>query len=136
MGSRILVVDDDQTIVRLLILNLELEGHEVAVASNGREALEQVEAFRPDLVLCDVMMPVMNGIEVVSRIRRNAATKDLPVIMLSAKAQEMDIRSGKVAGANDYVTKPFDPMELVALVDRVLRDAKPPAKRKRTARKT
>lgn len=127
MGRRILVVDDDPRIVRLVGINLEMEGYEVASASNGREALEQVAAFAPDLVVCDVMMPVMNGLEVVARMRRDPQTARLPVIMLSAKAQEIDIRQGKGVGATAYITKPFDPVELIDAVARLLEDSIPTA---------
>jgi DNA-binding response OmpR family regulator len=121
MAQRILVVDDDPTIVRLLTVNLEMEGFQVLTASNGREALEAVARERPDLVLLDVMMPVLDGLEVVGRLRRDPVTADLPVILLSAKAQESDIRHGMGAGADEYVTKPFDPSELIETIGRVLR---------------
>src|SRR5688500_14318353 len=103
---RILVVDDDPTIVRLLEVNLKLEGYEVTSASNGREALESIASQRPDMVICDVMMPVMDGVEVVRKLKMDDALKDLPIVLLSAKAQEIDIRAGKGAGADDYMTKP------------------------------
>jgi two-component system alkaline phosphatase synthesis response regulator PhoP/two-component system response regulator VicR len=136
MSARILVVDDDPTIVRLLRVNLEMEGYEVVSASNGREALEAVARHAPDLVLCDVMMPVMDGLEVVSRLKRDESTANLPVVLLSAKAQDADIRHGKGAGADEYMTKPFDPLELLSAVERILagQPAKPKAKRRSRAK--
>ena len=130
MAARILVVDDDPPIVRLLRVNLEMEGYEVAVASNGKEALEAVKAHPPDLVLLDVILPGMDGLEVVTRLRRDPATARLPVVLLSARAQDADIRHGKGAGADEYVTKPFDPRDLLATVEGVLR-----ASRRRAARR-
>jgi CheY-like chemotaxis protein len=123
MAARILVVDDDPSIVKLLTLNLEIEGYEVVSAANGREALEAVAEHDPDLVVCDVMMPVMNGLEVVSRLKRDDETKDLPVVMLSAKAQELDVAHGKATGADEYVTKPFDPEDLLAVVAKLLKSS-------------
>ena len=115
---RVLVVDDDPQVVRLLRVNLELEGYEVVSANDGNEALEAVASEDPDLVICDVMMPGMDGIEVVRRLRADKQT--VPVVMLSAKAMRSDMRVGLDAGANEYVTKPFDPAELIEVVDRLL----------------
>ena len=118
--TRVLIVDDDKVIQQLLEVNLELEGYEIAKASDGEEALQQVEAFRPELVLLDVMMPKMDGREVCRRIKSNADTKGIPVIFLSARAQEMDVSSGLELGASAYVTKPFDPVDLIETVQKVL----------------
>ena len=115
---RVLVVDDDPQVVRLLRVNLELEGYEVVSAGDGNAALEAVAAQKPDLVVCDVMMPGMDGVEVVRRLRADNQT--VPVVMLSAKAMRSDMRAGLDAGANEYVTKPFDPAELIEVVDRLL----------------
>jgi DNA-binding response OmpR family regulator len=115
---RVLVVDDDPQVVRLLRVNLELEGYDVVSASDGNEALAAVASEDPDLVVCDVMMPGMDGVEVVRRLRADNVT--LPVVMLSAKAMRSDMRAGLDAGANEYVTKPFDPTELIDVVDRLL----------------
>jgi DNA-binding response OmpR family regulator len=116
---RVLVVDDDPQVVRLLRVNLELEGYDVVSAADGTQALEAVASQRPDLVVCDVMMPGMDGTEVVRRLRRENET--LPVVMLSAKAMRSDMERGLEAGADEYVTKPFDPTELIEVVDRLLR---------------
>jgi DNA-binding response OmpR family regulator len=120
MAQRILIVDDDPNILKLLRLNLEMEGYDVVEAADGKEALEAVAEHAPDLVLCDVMMPQLNGLEVVTRLRKDPAHAKLPIVMLSAKAQEMDVQHGKRVGADDYVTKPFDPDDLIALVQRLL----------------
>jgi two-component system alkaline phosphatase synthesis response regulator PhoP len=115
---RVLVVDDDPQVVRLLRVNLELEGYDVVSASDGFKALDAVKAEQPDLIVCDVMMPGMDGVEVVRRLRADKVT--LPVVMLSAKAMRSDMQAGLDAGANEYVTKPFDPAELIDVVDRLL----------------
>lgn len=120
MGRRILAVDDDPVIQRLLRVNLEMEDYEVAVASDGVEALEQVRAFRPDLVLLDVMMPVKDGWQVCVEMKRDPELAAIPVVFLSARAQEADVERGTELGADAYVTKPFDPLELLALVGRLL----------------
>ena len=118
--TRVLIVDDDQVIQQLLEVNLELEGYEIAKASNGEEALAQVQAFNPELVLLDVMMPKLDGREVCRRIKADPATKHIPVIFLSARAQDMDVTSGLDLGASAYVTKPFDPVDLIETVEKVL----------------
>jgi CheY-like chemotaxis protein len=117
---RVLVVDDDPQVLRLLRVNFELEGYDVVSASDGNEALETIAAQAPDLVVCDVMMPGMDGFEVVRRLRSDASTSRLPIVMLSAKAMGSDARKGLDAGADEYVTKPFDPAELIDVVDRLL----------------
>jgi DNA-binding response OmpR family regulator len=114
----ILVVDDDPVIVRLLEVNFEMEGFTVRMAGDGQEGLDVARAEHPDVVLSDVMMPKLSGLELVSGLKADASTASIPVILLSAKAQASDIRAGMAAGADDYVTKPFEPLELV---DRVLK---------------
>lgn len=115
-----LVVDDDPQVLGLLRLNFEMEGYEVSCASDGTEALEAVARDDPDLVVCDIMMPGIDGLEVVRRLRADPATADLPVVVLSAKAMRSDLRAGMDAGADEYVTKPFDPVELIDVVSRLL----------------
>ena len=112
-GPTILVVDDDPVIQKLLSVNFEMEGYRVVTANDGIEGLERVASDKPDLILLDVMMPRMDGIEVSKRLKSDPATKEIPVVLLSAKAQSSDIQSGIEAGADDYVTKPFDPLELL-----------------------
>jgi len=115
---RILVVDDEERMVRFIRLNLEHDGFEVLVAFNGRQALDRVREDLPDLVLLDVMMPEMDGFEVLSLLREFS---DVPVIMLTARSTEEDIVRGLNLGADDYITKPFSPRVLVSRVRVVLR---------------
>jgi len=117
---RVLVVDDDKVIQQLLEVNLELEGYEVVKASNGEEALKMVQDIRPDLILLDVMMPKLDGREVCRRIKSDPLTAETPIIFLSARAQDMDVNSGLELGASAYITKPFDPVDLLDTVMRVL----------------
>jgi DNA-binding response OmpR family regulator len=117
---RVLVVDDDQVIVRLLELNLELEGHQVVTALDGATALRLARDAAPDAVLLDVMMPELDGYGVCERLRADAATADLPIVFLSARAQSDDVTRGTDAGADAYITKPFDPLELVALLEELV----------------
>ncbi|MFN2233226.1 MAG: response regulator transcription factor [Anaerolineales bacterium] len=114
----ILVVDDEARMVRFIQLNLEHDGFQVISAYNGREALEQVRSQLPNLVLLDVMMPDLDGFEVLKRIRDQSS---VPVIMLTAKGEEDDRVHGLELGADDYITKPFSPRELVSRVRAVLR---------------
>jgi DNA-binding response OmpR family regulator len=118
---RILVVDDDPTILRLLQVNLEMEGHEVLPAEDGFEALATLRAERPEVVLLDVMMPGLDGWQVCEQIRadEDAVIASVPVVFLSARAQESDLARGAEVGADAYVTKPFDPLALVELVERL-----------------
>jgi two-component system KDP operon response regulator KdpE len=117
-GRLILVVDDEARMVRFIRLNLEHDGFQVISAYNGREALEQVRSALPNLVLLDVMMPDVDGFEVLERIREQSS---IPVIMLTAKGEEDDRVRGLELGADDYITKPFSPRELVSRVRAVLR---------------
>ncbi|HYP22908.1 MAG TPA: response regulator [Actinomycetota bacterium] len=117
----VLVADDDQDIVRFVEVNLRLEGYEVATAHDGEQALQGAYDLMPDLVLLDVMMPKIDGFEVCQRLRGDARTKHMSVIMLTAKSLSADKVVGLTAGADDYMIKPFDPMELVARVKSALR---------------
>lgn len=119
MPRKILAVDDEKHIVRLVQVNLERQGYEVVTANDGKEALEKVEEERPDLVVLDVMMPYMDGFEVLQNMRRNPSTRDIPVIMLTAKAQDADVFKGWQSGVDCYLTKPFNPMELLSFVKRI-----------------
>jgi DNA-binding response OmpR family regulator len=105
---RVLVVDDDPSIRALLEYTLSFEDFDVTSVSDGQAALDHLKFNRPDIVLLDVMMPVIDGIEVAKSIRSDNDLEDVPVIMMSAKTQDMDIMAGWVAGAASYVTKPFD----------------------------
>lgn len=124
MPESILVVDDDPDIARFVEVNLRSAGYEVSVASDGEEALERAGSLRPDLVLLDVMMPRVDGFEVAHRLRRNPQTSNTSIIMLTAKALATDKVLGLTAGADDYIIKPFDPIELLARVKGTLRRAK------------
>lgn len=120
----VLVADDDEDIVRFVEINLRLEGFEVVTASDGQEALRIAYAAMPDLVLLDVMMPKIDGFEVCQRLRNDSRTRGISVIMLTAKSLSADKVVGLTAGADDYIIKPFDPMELVARVRSALRRTK------------
>ena len=117
----VLVVDDDATIRRLLQITLETEGFTVTTAGDGVEGLRMAqEVPRPDLVLLDIMMPGMDGLQVCHTLKNDPATADTPVVLLSAKAQSHDIELGMRVGANDYITKPPDLLDLVARVRQLL----------------
>jgi diguanylate cyclase (GGDEF)-like protein len=120
----ILVVDDDPDIARFVEVNLRSAGYEVAVAGDGEEALSRAGDLRPDLVLLDVMMPRIDGFEVAQRLRKNPQTANTSIIMLTAKALSADKVTGLQSGADDYIIKPFDPIELLARVKGTLRRAK------------
>ncbi|MGD8404792.1 MAG: response regulator transcription factor [Anaerolineales bacterium] len=115
---RILVVDDEERMVRFIRLNLEHDGFQVSEAFNGKEAIQKIRDVTPDLILLDVMMPDIDGFEVLETVRE---VSQVPVIMLTAKGEEDDRVRGLELGADDYVTKPFSPRELVSRVKAVLR---------------
>ncbi len=115
-----LVVDDDPVILKLLQVNFEMEGFAVLTAADGVEGLQTARESQPDVVISDVMMPHMNGIELVAALGADAGTGDIPVILLSARAQGTDVAEGMDAGADAYVTKPFDPLELIDQVHLLL----------------
>jgi diguanylate cyclase (GGDEF)-like protein len=119
--ERILVADDDRDIARFVELNLTLEGFDVELVHDGAEALQRATDDPPDLIVLDVMMPVLDGVEVVRRLRAQAATAAIPVVMLTAKSLSADKVVGLTAGADDYIVKPFDTLELVARVRTTLR---------------
>lgn len=119
--ARILVVDDEEPIQELLRFNLEREGFSVLVAGDGGQALELCQKMQPDLVVLDIMLPGIDGWEVCRRIRSLAKLQDIPVVMLTARGEEMDKVRGLDLGADDYLTKPFSPKELVARIRARLR---------------
>jgi DNA-binding response OmpR family regulator len=116
----VLIVEDDPVILRLLEVNFELEGFSVLLAHDGVEGIEVAKAERPDVVVSDVMMPKASGLELVAALKADDATRAIPVILLSAKAQTADLKAGTDAGADDYVTKPFEPLDLVDRVHALL----------------
>ena len=119
--EKILVVDDEEDILELLRFNLSREGCQVFCALSGEEALRLVRTEIPDLVVLDLMLPGIDGLEVTRRLKSDPNTKHLPIVMLTAKGEEADIVTGLELGADDYVTKPFSPRILVARVRAVLR---------------
>jgi len=118
--ARILVVEDEPYILKALDFRLKNLGHEIIAAVDGGEALEIATKEKPDLVLLDIMMPVMDGFQVLRKLKSQEKTKNIPVIMLTAKSQEKDIVTGLEDGAADYITKPFSFAELIARVNRAL----------------
>jgi two-component system phosphate regulon response regulator PhoB len=124
-NSRILIVEDEPAIVELLRYNLGREGFAVAAVEDGEEALVAIADAPPDLVLLDWMLPHVSGLEVCRQLRRKPETRDVPVIMLTARGEEADRVRGLDVGADDYITKPFSPTELVARVKALLRRARP-----------
>ncbi len=118
--AKVLLVDDDPVILKLLQVNFEMEGYTVVCANDGVEGLEKARAERPDIVLLDIMMPRMDGLEVTRELKGSDDTKHIQIILLSAKAQASDVQAGKDMGADDYLTKPFDPLELLERVNELL----------------
>ncbi|MBL6946928.1 MAG: phosphate regulon transcriptional regulator PhoB [Rhodospirillales bacterium] len=125
MNSQILIVEDEAALVTMLRYNLERDGYSVEEASDGEEALMKIDECKPDLILLDWMLPRLSGLEVCRRLRRKPETQDLPVIMLTARGEESDRVRGLDTGADDYVTKPFSPNELLARIRSLLRRVKP-----------
>jgi len=115
-SPRVLVVEDEPIILRLLQVNLRLQGYEVLAFANGEDALRRAEELPPDVVVLDIVLPGIDGFEVCRRLRELPATADVPVIMVTAQAQAEDRARGYALGVHEYVTKPFEPAELVALV--------------------
>ena len=120
MRSKILVVDDEPEAVELVEFNLKQAGYEVISAADGAEALTKSRAKKPNLIVLDLMLPEMSGLEVCKTLRRDPATAGIPIIMLTAKAAEIDRVLGLELGADDYITKPFSPRELVLRVKKIL----------------
>jgi CheY-like chemotaxis protein len=116
----VLVVDDDDVIRQLITVNLELEGFEVIPAVDGQDALDKVKDARPEVITLDVMMPRVDGWEAAARLRADPETAHIKVILLSARAQESDIQRGERIGVDAYLTKPFDPDELIDVVRRLM----------------
>ncbi len=114
--SLIFIVDDDPDVRDLVEYKLVQNGHDVLCATNGQDALRLVPEVMPELLLLDVMMPGISGFDVLETLRADASTRELPIIMLTAKAQEADTDRGFTLGANDYVLKPFSPRELMSRV--------------------
>ncbi|MEJ2724296.1 MAG: response regulator [Deltaproteobacteria bacterium] len=119
--EKVLVVDDEEDLLELLRFNLSKEGYEVSCAASGGDALKSVRSHIPDLILLDLMLPDMDGLEVARRLRNDSDTRNIPIVMLTAKGEEADIVTGLELGADDYITKPFSRKVLVARLRAVLR---------------
>jgi DNA-binding response OmpR family regulator len=118
--KRVLICDDDPVILRLLEVNLELEGYDVLTAHHGEEAFEIASRELPDLVILDIMMPRLDGYQTCQKLKEQSSTEGIPVVFLSAKAQASDIEKGKSFGVSEYLTKPFDPNDLLDVVERLV----------------
>src|SRR5437763_8786188 len=127
MPMRVLIVEDEPDIRDLLAFHLEREGYQVARSRAGAEALRHVQTSLPDLVLLDLMLPEVDGLEVCRRLRQDPRTAALPIVMLTAKGEEVDRILGLELGADDYIVKPFSPREVVARIRAVLRRSRAPA---------
>ncbi|WAL61975.1 response regulator transcription factor [Thermocoleostomius sinensis] len=121
--KRLLLIDDDPNLILLVKDYLEFRGYEVITAENGQEALETLDQDTPDMIICDVMMPQMDGYSLVEHVRKNPRTSWIPVLFLSAKGQSQDRVKGLNTGADVYMVKPFEPEELVAQVESSLKQA-------------
>jgi DNA-binding response OmpR family regulator len=124
-GGRVLVVDDSSVIRDLIAVNLELEGFAVDVAEDGQAAREYVARRHPDLVTLDVVMPRLGGFETAARLRGDPETAGIPIVIVTARASAADLERGEEIGVDGYLTKPFEPAELVALVSRLVREGRP-----------
>ena len=134
MKPKILVVDDEPEAVELVEFNLKQAGFDVTTAADGAEALKKARAVSPALILLDLMLPEIDGLEVCKLLRRDPATAGIPIIMLTAKAAEIDRVLGLELGADDYVTKPFSPRELVLRIRKILDRRKPAAEKREILR--
>jgi two-component system, OmpR family, alkaline phosphatase synthesis response regulator PhoP len=121
--GKILVVDDEIYIVHILDFSLGMEGYEVMTALDGEQALEKARASHPDLIVLDIMMPKLDGYETCKMLKADESTKDIPVILLSAKGRNVDQKVGFEVGADDYITKPFSPRKLVERINALLGQA-------------
>ncbi len=122
MNKKILIVEDDTDLAHLAQITLEKEGHTVVTASGGQEALECVAVNKPDLVVMDVMMPEMDGFELLGRLKENMATAGIPTIMLSARGEYSNVLKGREAGVDFYIPKPYNPYELTGIIRRIFED--------------
>jgi two-component system phosphate regulon response regulator PhoB len=134
MKPKILMVDDEPEAVELVEFNLKQAGFDVATAADGAEALKKARAVSPAVILLDLMLPEIDGLEVCKLLRRDPVTAGIPIIMLTAKAAEIDRVLGLELGADDYVTKPFSPRELVLRIRKILDRRKPAAEKRETVR--
>ncbi len=117
--QRVLIVDDEEDILELVRYNLSKEGYKVTLASSGEEAMSQIKTEQPDLIVLDLMLPGMDGLEVCRKLKGSTDTRDIPIIMLSAKSEDADVITGLEIGADDYVVKPFSPKVLIARIRKI-----------------
>ncbi|MCP3939979.1 MAG: response regulator [Desulfobacteraceae bacterium] len=120
-GETILIVDDEEDILELIKYNLKNEGYVILTAITGEQAIKIVHERRPDLVVLDLMLPGIDGLEVTRCLKKNDVTMDIPIVMVTARGEESDIVAGLELGANDYISKPFSPRELTARIGAILR---------------
>ena len=120
MAKKVLIIEDDPAISRLVDYSLKHEGYDTATASNGLDGIRKAKYETPDLIILDVMLPGMDGFEICHRLRTEKETEKLPILMFSAKAQEIDRTTGIKVGADDYLPKPADPEEILKRVSRLL----------------
>ena len=121
MAKKILIVEDYPATSKMIAEILEMEGFEAVIAPDGNSGVQKAVSEKPDLILLDIMLPGIDGLEVCSRLRANPETKDIPVIMVSVKAADDDVKAGLNRGANGYVAKPFDPFKLLEVVKKHLK---------------
>ncbi len=121
MATKILVVDDEEAISELIMVNLVRAGFMVTTAGDGEEAWEQIQASKPDFIVTDVNMPRLDGFGLIKRIKTTPATKTIPVVMLTARAADADVFKGWQFGADEYLTKPFNPEQLVFIVNKIIK---------------
>lgn len=119
--ARILVIEDDEHIWNIIQYKLKSENHEPIWANDGLKALRKLEKIKLDLIISDIMVPYLDGLQILKKIKKKDQLKDIPVIMLTSKSQEKDVLIGLELGAQDYITKPFSPAELILRVNKVLR---------------
>lgn len=120
MTKKVLVVDDEKHLVKIITFNLKQKAYETDSACNGQEALDKVGSFKPDLIILDVMMPIMSGYEVCEKLKGSEQTRGILIILLTAKGQELDRNKGEKYGADEYMIKPFSPRLLMRTVARLL----------------
>ena len=128
MSTRILIVDDETDLLEVLSMNLDAQGYAVTTAASGAEAFGSIQNQKPDLILLDIMLGDMSGVQIAARLKNTPETADIPIIMLTAKDSETDMIVGLSVGADDYITKPFNTKILIARIEAVLRRAFPPQK--------
>lgn len=119
--AKVLIIEDDEHIWKIIEYRLKKEKHDLVWASDGLQALEILETIKPDLIISDIMIPYMDGIQILKKIKTDDELKDIPIIMLTSKAQEKDITKALELGAQDYITKPFSPSELILRVNKALK---------------